>query len=371
MMSDTSYIELRGVVGGDADISLSSVISSVKSLGSISSLTVMIDSVGGEVDEGFAIHDYLRSLSIPITTRMAGDCASIATVIFLAGDTRIASGEMMIHAPWMEVQGNAEELKAYADEILRVQARLEKFYAEKTGLPQDTIHALIQRDRYIPADEAVSLGFATAVYRPTQPLAIIKKPIVKQIEKNEMNETEKNIFKKALKALGLTFGKEEGALAMEITDVNGNVLVVEREEGEIAVGDAASPDGNYTLNDGTVVVVVDGVIAEINKEGDDGNAGPADNDVEALKAEFEKQLNALKEEKQALQAQQKTEEEQNILNVVAEMGGLDGLRKICSVSLNLQREQKKTGQPAPSRLAQALEEKRAEKKEKMNLKKNN
>lgn len=366
-MNENNTINIRGVIGQEADVSLASVIASVKALGEVDSLVVMIDSVGGEVEEGFAIYDYLRSLGVPITTRTDGACASIATVVFLAGDTRVASGELMIHAPWMEVAGNAEELKAYADEVSRVQSRLEKFYAEKTGLPQETIHALIQRDRYLPAEEAVSLGFATAVNRPVSALAFIRKPILNHNEKEEMNEKEKNIFKKALKALGLTFGKEEGALAMEITDVDGNVLVVEREEGEIAVGDAASPDGNYTLNDGTVIVVVDGVIAEINKKEEEAEVPE---DIEALKAEFENQLNALKEEMQALQSQQKTEEEQNILNVVAEMGGLDGLRQICSQAMNLQREQKKTVQPAPSRLAQALEEKRAEKKEKMNLKKN-
>ena len=367
-MIEEPIIEIRGVIGQEADVSLSSVIASVKACGEIQSLTVKIDSIGGEVEEGFAIYDYLRSLGVPVTTRTDGACASIATVIFLAGDTRVASGELMIHAPWLEVAGNAEELKAYADEVSRVQARLEKFYAEKTGLPQETIHALIQRDRYISAEEAVSLGFATSAHRDITPVAIVKtNQVNNNNSKSEMNEKEKNIFKKALKALGLTFGKEEGALAMEITDVDGNVLVVEREEGEIAVGDAASPDGNYTLNDGTVIVVVDGVIAEINKKEEETEVPE---DIEALKVEFENQLNALKEEMQALQAQQKTEEEHNILNVVAEMGGLEGLRQICSATMNLQRKQKKTVDPQHSRLSEALAEKRAEKKEKMNLKKN-
>lgn len=361
-MSDISKIILRGVVGQDADISLSSVIADVKALGEISSLTVLIDSIGGEVDEGFAIYDYLRSLGVPVTTRTDGACASIATVIFLAGDSRVACGELMIHAPWMEVQGNADELKAYADEISRVQGRLEKFYAEKTGLSQETVHALIQHDRYLPADEAVSLGFATSAYRASTPVATIRKPIIKPIEK-VMNET---IFKKALKAMGFTLGKDEDALAMEVTDVDGNVLVVEREEGEIAVGDAASPDGNYTLNDGTVIVVVDGVIAEINKPAEDPEGDPApDEEVDALKAQIE----ALNGELEVLKASQKTEEEANILDVVAQMGGLEGLKTICSASLNLQRKQARLDEPVESRLTAALKAKKAEKKEKMNSKK--
>lgn len=367
-MIEEPIIEIRGVIGQEADVSLSSVIASVKACGDIQSLTVKIDSIGGEVEEGFAIYDYLRSLGVPVTTRTDGACASIATVIFLAGDARIACGELMIHAPWVEVQGNADELKAYAEEISRVQSRLEKFYAEKTGLAAETIHALIQRDRYIPAEEAVSLGFATSAHRDITPVAIVKtNQVNNNNSKSEMNDSEKNIFKKVLKAMGFVLGKNEGALAMEITDVEGNVLIVEREEGELAVGDAASPDGTYTLNDGTVIVVVDGVIAEITK-GDSVEEESEPVDVEAMRSEYEAQITALKEEVEALQVLQKTEDEQNILALVAQMGGLDGMKQVCSAALNIQRQQDKLT-PKSSRIAEVLAEKKAQKKEKMNNKK--
>lgn len=50
---------------------------------------------------------------------------------------------------------------------------------------------------------------------------------------------------------------------MVITTSTGDELTVEREEGEIQVGDPASPDGEFVLEDGRMVIVVDGVITEI------------------------------------------------------------------------------------------------------------
>ena len=62
---------------------------------------------------------------------------------------------------------------------------------------------------------------------------------------------------------------------MVITTSTGDELTVEREEGEIQVGDPASPDGEHVLEDGRTVVVTDGVITEIKEpsiEEDDAQA---------------------------------------------------------------------------------------------------
>ena len=55
-----------------------------------SELLVKLHTVGGDVDEGFAIYASLRRYAkdhhVKITTRADGQVASIGTVIFLAGD---------------------------------------------------------------------------------------------------------------------------------------------------------------------------------------------------------------------------------------------------------------------------------------------
>ena len=49
---------------------------------------VHINSPGGDVNEGFAMHDFLVASGKEIETIIEGQCASIATIVFLAGTTR-------------------------------------------------------------------------------------------------------------------------------------------------------------------------------------------------------------------------------------------------------------------------------------------
>lgn len=72
---------------------------------------------------------------------------------------------------------------------------------------------------------------------------------------------------------------------MELTDNAGNVLTIEREEGDPQVGDAASPDGTFTMTDGTVYVVEGGKITSITPASDETDALKTEN--AALKTEVE------------------------------------------------------------------------------------
>ena len=66
------------------EVSLTSVKNQVKNLAAdTDEYIVHIHSRGGDVYEGFAIHDYLRTLNKPVTTKIEGLCASIATIIAL------------------------------------------------------------------------------------------------------------------------------------------------------------------------------------------------------------------------------------------------------------------------------------------------
>jgi len=68
-------------------------------------LIIHIHSPGGDVDEGFGIHDILvahgKANNVEIETSIEGLCASIATVIAMAGSTRMITenSEFMIHNP--------------------------------------------------------------------------------------------------------------------------------------------------------------------------------------------------------------------------------------------------------------------------------
>jgi ATP-dependent protease ClpP protease subunit len=110
-----SVININGEIGVYAQTSLLSVVEQMKKTPDITSVKVIINSEGGEVETGFQIYDYLKSLNIPVTTVADGMCCSIATVIFMAGSKRIVkdSSVFMIHLPWGQTMGTAEEIALY------------------------------------------------------------------------------------------------------------------------------------------------------------------------------------------------------------------------------------------------------------------
>jgi ATP-dependent Clp protease protease subunit len=107
---------------------------------------------------------------------------------------------------------------------------------------------------------------------------------------------------------------------LELTAANGDVIVIEREDGEPQAGDAASPDGTHVMPDGTTIVVTDGVITEIITE------GSSDEELEQLRAENAQ----LKEQLATARANAKSTEEINQLNAIKIAGGTPWLAKQCS-----------------------------------------
>jgi ATP-dependent protease ClpP protease subunit len=58
---------------------------------SVTHLTMLFSSDGGSIDEGFALYGLLRSLPVELTMHNVGRVGSMANVVFLAGQRRIAS----------------------------------------------------------------------------------------------------------------------------------------------------------------------------------------------------------------------------------------------------------------------------------------
>jgi len=54
------------------------------------SLTIMFSSVGGNVKAGITMYEFLRTFPIPVTICNVGCVESIACIVFLGADTRIA-----------------------------------------------------------------------------------------------------------------------------------------------------------------------------------------------------------------------------------------------------------------------------------------
>ena len=147
------------------------VIDSIAQLSGQPSITVRINSPGGSCVEGIAIYNALRAAGKPVTTQVDGIAASAASVVFLAGDTRLIaeSASVMIHDPWAMAVGTSDDLRASADECDRQRGIITELYVQRTGQPAETIASMMGAETYLSAGEAIDSGFATAL---TQPLRV-------------------------------------------------------------------------------------------------------------------------------------------------------------------------------------------------------
>ena len=141
----------------------------------VTEVTAYINSPGGDVREGFAIHDFLNTLSVPVTTVAEGRAWSIASVIFLAGSKRMIApnATVMIHNPLTGMFGNAEELREAADYLDGIGTTLAEFYAQKTGQEIGLLSDMMNAETELNAADSVSLGFATEVMKAQVALAWI------------------------------------------------------------------------------------------------------------------------------------------------------------------------------------------------------
>lgn len=302
------------------------------------SIEMLIHSRGGSVSEGWAIIDKLRATGKTISATIDGTCASMAVTLYLAASIRKAHEHAVIHIHNPYIPGeslmceklNANTLAGMATDMSAESDKMAAWYAERTGTDIATIKAIMDEDRDMAMDEAVALGFVQEVLPPVS--ASIEKTKPNNIMNDKQNKM--GVLSALANFLGIKVALEEDkAQALVLTTNEGTELTVERNDGEdIEVGDKASPDGEHTLDDGTVVVVADGVITEIRsvedmpEDTDEGKCG--DDEKKAL----EERIAALEAENAELKAAQKSDEEQRILSRVQKAGGMAWLDKVSKSS---------------------------------------
>jgi ATP-dependent Clp protease protease subunit len=112
-----------------------------------------------------AIRNVLAQSSKKVIVNVVGLAASAASIVAMAGDTiTMHSGSvMMIHPAQAANMGSAADFRKMADTLDTVTASLADVYAAKTGLAKDKVLDMMNAETWMDSDEAVKLGFATAV----------------------------------------------------------------------------------------------------------------------------------------------------------------------------------------------------------------
>jgi ATP-dependent Clp endopeptidase proteolytic subunit ClpP len=131
----------------------------------VDEIDLRLNSGGGSVFDGVAIHNSLLAHRARIDVTVDGVAASIASVIAMAGDsvTMGAGSRMMIHNPSAGVIGQAADLRAIANLLDEIGKDIAGFYAARGG--KDVAHwlDLMDAETWYSAQEAVDAGLADAV----------------------------------------------------------------------------------------------------------------------------------------------------------------------------------------------------------------
>lgn len=137
----------------------------LKALGPVNAIRLSINSPGGEVFAGLAIHNMLKRHKAKVHVTIDGIAASIASVIAMAGDTIVmpANAMMMIHDPSGVVIGTSKDMRSLADALDKIKTGLVTAYVEKTKKEPDEIEELMTAETWLTAEEAVEEGFADKI----------------------------------------------------------------------------------------------------------------------------------------------------------------------------------------------------------------
>lgn len=134
-----------------------------------------INSPGGVVTAGMAIHDTMQYIRPRVGTVCIGQAASMGSFLLAAGEpgmrVALTNSRIMIHQPSGGARGMASDIEIQAREILRIRKRMNDLYVKYTGKALKDIEKAMDRDTFLEADEAKAFGLVDEVFdkRPAVP----------------------------------------------------------------------------------------------------------------------------------------------------------------------------------------------------------
>ncbi len=127
-----------------------------------------INSPGGVVTAGMAIHDTMQYIRPRVGTVCIGQAASMGSFLLASGEpgmrVALSNARIMVHQPSGGARGMASDIEIQAKEILRIRRRLNDLYCKYTGKPLEEIERAMDRDTFLEAEEAKEFGLVDQVF---------------------------------------------------------------------------------------------------------------------------------------------------------------------------------------------------------------
>lgn len=142
-----------------------------------SNITIKVNSCGGDLYTGIAIHNAIKGLAGHKTVIVEGIAASAASVIACAGDdVQVYPGSMMmIHgvSGLLRDYYTLSDLKKLQKDFDASERAIAEIYHAKTGLEVDQLRSMMTRETWMVGQEAVDNGFADTLLTDKGPTAAL------------------------------------------------------------------------------------------------------------------------------------------------------------------------------------------------------
>lgn len=286
-MVDSKGIHIQGVIG--EDYTFNDFMSDIKmsNLPLRKNINIYIDSIGGYCQEADAIYDKLLSLKkqgYVINTFNDGNVMSCATIIFAAGDNRkfdFGKGNLLIHNPYCELQGDAATLRKISKQLQQEEDRYTLIYTKLGKNDMADISSTMDENRCLTPEEVKKFKIATVtkndnLFNPDQMLdnkqyafAALAKPVDDSVK---LDINQKNVKVMKIVDFVKTLVKDLVIKNLVVTSADGVDYTVTNEDGseDLKVGSAVTVDGQpyegeIILADDTVITVENGIVTKIEK----------------------------------------------------------------------------------------------------------
>mgnify|MGYP005858667311 CR=1 FL=1 len=121
-----------------------------------------INSPGGSVYAGLAIYDTMQFVKPDVSTICVGIAMSMGALLLAGGAEgkrmSLPNSKILIHQVWGGYQGQASDIEIHARETIALKRKMEEIMAHHTGQPLEKVHADMDRDFFMTAEEAKEYG---------------------------------------------------------------------------------------------------------------------------------------------------------------------------------------------------------------------
>lgn len=305
------HIYTEGIVGRDYPEKIKKQIQALPQDAEI--IIHHISSPGGDVYAAWKALPELMKIGKPVKSMIEGEASSIASWIAVAPATEVEATDpstAMIHEPFFPegIQGSlgVDDLGTAKTELEQIRLSMAEAYAKKSGKPVEEWLTIMKKNTRMTAKMLKDYGLVDKI-TPIEPRRIAAEFIeeIKQ-DLNNFKAEVMNIFK--------TKAPAANATAIDLNVKGGGVLNVDSADGDLvnkkATKDGQPANGTFPLEDGRMVVCVNGVVTEVQQA---PTQAPEETDaqkVQRLQAELQAIKTAEEAKKLAAEAAQKAAAEQ-------------------------------------------------------------